>query len=60
MVDKRVEEVDDVVGMYNIGVLGFIGGFGGIGFQGVDQVVNNYIDFGVVEESQVIEGCFQL
>lgn len=60
MVDKRVEEVDDVVGMYNIGVLGFIGGFGRIGFQGVDQVVNNDIDFGVVEESQVIEGCFQL
>lgn len=60
MIDKRVEEVNDVVGMYNIGVLGFVGGFGGIGFKGVDQVVNNDIDFGVVEESYVIEVGYQM
>lgn len=31
MADKRAEEVDDVVGMYNIGALGLTGGLGGIG-----------------------------
>lgn len=50
MTDKRAEEVNDVVGMYNIGALGLAGGLGGIGPKGADQAVNNYTDLGVVEE----------
>lgn len=60
MADKWAEEMDDVVGMYNIGALGLTGGLGGIGPQGADQAVNNDTDLGVVEESQAIEGRFQL
>lgn len=60
MTDKRAEEVNDVVGMYNIGALGLAGGLGGIGPKGADQAVNNDTDLRVVEESYAIEVRFQM
>lgn len=55
MADKRAEEVNDVVGMDNVGTLRLAGGLCGIGPQGADQAVNNDTDLRIVEESYKIE-----